>query len=295
MPYSFILVGLHLSLCLIIVILCLLRKSDVIKRLWAVLVIIPIVGFLICLVELKEERKSDQDRAGYQLLLAMREERDSSIDRDDSGVGFIVPVEEALQTADSSVQRKLVYMLLDGMSNENVPLLKKIHAANDTELTHFAATRMVELRRSYERKIFIQSATLKDDPKNREALEAYCRAIEEFLKTGLPTVSEVERYKGRMEKSMRTLVAICPDVPRYQRQYLEILMDKGNLSGGVLKMIGSCLIHWPEDARSYRVLMQYCYLMRDRRKVDSVVQMIRQRNVYLNSEALKWYGFWSEE
>ena len=265
-----------------------------VKRIFPVLWGIPLFGIIACLLEILEERRSNEARSGYLRLVYNNslKKTSSAVDSEDDIASSIVPVEEALVSVDNEAQRKLVYMLLDGMTSENMPLLKKIHGSDDIELTHFAATKMIELRREFEKKIFERRRQLDENPQDRMALENYCRALDDYLSSGLPTESARYQYVQRKEEAMKQLSSLFPDIPRYQRQYLELVMEKGNLDDDVQAEILRLLKEWPLDARSYRLMMEYCFLKKDRKSVDEVLDKIVEKGVYMNAEAQKWYGFW---
>lgn len=254
--------------------------------------LIPFAGIALFFVDEYVQEYVPEKRRGYRNIKDNTfEESEFEIDAD-RDADMIVPIEEALVEGDEKIRRKLMFKLLDSKGADNIRLIKRLAAADDREIAHFASTSLMEYRRSHEQKIADVAKKLNDKNLDRVTLEQYCGLLKEYLESGILPPAILGTYRQEMIKSYEQLIKIAPRNMDHREIYLQVLMESGDKNANIKEIVEETLKAFPSEMRSYQLAAEYSYLQNSREGIDKVLDMVSENHIYLNLSGKKWFSFW---
>ena len=139
-----------------------------------------------------------------------------------------VPLEEAMTVNDSHVSRKLMMKLLHTSPENYVELLKKVTTSDDVELTHYAATAMMEIQSDYERRIGEILDRVKRTPDDVSVLMQCTSRLKAYIDSGLISDTVLMQYRLRLDEILSALCPLVPDAVRFEYECIEnrIMLEK---------------------------------------------------------------------
>ena len=290
-----VLVIIHLLVCLAAYIL---TKSGIFRSSqlsMSIVVLVPVWGVLCLLIqELRDRFRPDPTKEVDIDKLTVNDEIHRSILMDESaGADAVVPLEEALLVNDVSTRRGLMMEIMYADPGDYVSQLQAARMNDDTEVVHYAVTALVELQKEYDLQFQRLERMMALDPEDEVTLNEAISLSERYLSSGL------------LEGNARTMQL---------RSYDDLLarrLEKGesaslwgrkvdaDLSLGefaeAARGIQRMLEQWPQDERGYLYLISYYAQEKDRSGIDRVLQMIRERHVYLSPNGRSVVKFWTED
>lgn len=256
--------------------------------------LVPFAGAALFFADLYLQKQPDAKK-GYRLLGALPDDLDKVEEDADRDEDLIVPVEEAMVEEDEEIRRRLMFHLLDARESDNIRLLQKIAASDDTELAHFASTRVMAFRRDHEEEIADKARMLETNPGDRVTLERYCALLKEYLDSGILPSSIAQTYRASLKDGYEKLIAADPNDMDHREAYLQFLMEPGVADEEIKKAVEGTLEAFPDEMRSYRLAAGFHYLQKNRNGLDETLRQVKERNVYLNQAGRRWYAFWKGE
>lgn len=290
-----ILLILHLILCLILYVL--IRIGLLKCGVWAVpfAVMVPVWG-IGCLIVMEFTARGSgkaREEVGLEKLKINDEIYRSILMEEDPVEDMIVPLEEALLVNDASTRRQLLMEVMYSNPDDYVEQLMEARSNNDTEVVHYSVTALVELQKSYELRFQELYHRMEKDPKDGGALEECIELTEQYLRSGLLEDAarrvQLRNYSALLERRMEQVEA---DLPLWCKK-IEADLMMGEYDAAYLG-IGEVLEKWPKSEKGYLYLLRYYSLVKDRRGVDRVLELIGRREIYLSPEGRSELKFWQE-
>lgn len=203
-----------------------------------------------------------------------------------------VPLEEAMTVNDSHVSRKLMMKLLHTSPENYVELLKKVTTSDDVELTHYAATAMMEIQSDYERRIGEILDRVKRTPDDVSVLMQCTSRLKAYIDSGLISDTVLMQYRLRLDEILSALCPLVPDAVRFEYECIEnrIMLEKYE---GIDKRLAALERKYPEDGRVYMLYVQYYYSIHSGGKIEDTLRRMKERGVYLDSAGKEWLQVWT--
>ncbi len=294
---------LHCLLCLagyLLIKAGILKSSSMIV---AIAFLIPVFGFC-CLLILEWETRGDlqsKKEVGIEKLKINDEIHKSILMEDDTAQDLMVPLQEALLMNDAFTRRELMMNILYDDAGKYVEVLKKARMNDDTEVVHYATTAMVELQKDYEARLQEAKRAYEGEAENERRLKEYSQVLEEYINSGLPEgnrLKEMCAVYGQLLDQQIERIAGREEIPEeaiglYRRKFendlrLEDLSDAQLMAAHVME-------RWPDREEGYLLKIRYAVQKKDREEIHRMVELIRNRKVYLSPEARRTVEFWKDD
>lgn len=283
----------HIIICLLVYIL---MRLDILKssRMAVVLAwLVPIWGLgCVLVLEIRSRGKQEiREEVGIEKLKINDEIHRSILMEEETGEDRIVPIEEALLINDSAIRRELMMEIMYSNPDNYVAQLQEARMNDDTEVVHYAVTALVELQKEYDLQFQEMEKKLSDVPDDEHILNDYIELVEKYLASGLLEGSaekvQLSNYarllEQKLEKDDKNLGLYCKKIEANLRveEYESAYQD-----------IQKVLDKWPSDESGYLFLIQYYSAVKSRKGIDSVLDMIARRNIYLSPKGRSTVEFW---
>ena len=213
---------------------------------------------------------------------------------DDSNETITVPLEEAISVNNASVRRKLMMDILHRNPEEFIELLQMTRTADDTELTHYATTTMMEIQNKYELEIHKLSEEIKENPKELQVLKKYRKVLLKYIDSGLISGKILEIYRAQLDDILRKLCEMLPENRVYFQDDIrnQIALGKNdNIDGQIVDMIN----RWPDEVQVYQIYVEFLWKSNRGDEIPGVLNRLKEGNVYLSSEGKAWLEFWEQK
>ena len=184
---DFLVVLIHLIICIVIFLLMKQGKIKSSMVVYPAVVLVPVCGLVLLVIEEYRVRNTTQkERQVGVESFKISDIRYKRIEvDDDSNETITVPLEEAISVNNASVRRKLMMDILHRNPEEYIELLQMTRTADDTELTHYATTTMMEIQNKYELEIHKLSEEIKENPRELQVLKKYRKVLLKYIDSGL--------------------------------------------------------------------------------------------------------------
>ena len=291
MVWIFIIV--HIVVCMVIGALIKSGRIQMRALVYPAVICIPVCGLLIFLVEwyVREKQNINSKEvmvdklkisdAKYQRIQVEENELENSV----------VPLEEAIVVNDAAVRRKLMLDILHRNPEEHIDLLQKARLTDDTELTHYATTTMMEIQSNYEQRIRDLEDALEESENRVKNLRRLRRELSRYIESGMITGNILAIYQRKLGMVLEELLQSDSENKNYFLSKVENKLEQNDMVGieAELKM---ALEKWPEDEKVYMLLVRYYQLTYQGEQIQKVLEDIEKNKVYLSSEGKKWFLFW---
>lgn len=295
----FLLLAIHLVICGIIGYKLYKKQVKVRTPIYVAVVCIPVVGVLLFVTDLWLDRAGKygiHDIGLEKLKLSDAKYKNIYVEREDNSE-IVVPLEEAIAVNDAKTRRKLLLDILHKNPEEHIELLQRARMTDDTELTHYATTTMMEIQSGYEQVIRELENEVRqiEALDNRRGLEKVLRKLrkelEMYINSGLITGNILNIYRKKLGDVLTRLVSLEPENKAYHLGKLENEIEQGIFSGveeGLLELKQK----WPDSEQVYKVFVNYYASTHQGLKIQQLLSEIEEKEVYLSSEGKKWFAFW---
>ncbi|MEE3354899.1 MAG: hypothetical protein VZR32_01005 [Candidatus Weimeria sp.] len=270
-----------------------LWKNTLTNPPWLVIWLVPFVGAAIGEMQLRFDRDKRREELpiGLEKLVVDQVRYEKIRMSDNRNQDITVPLEEAMVVNDEKVRRKLIVDVLNHDPRHHIDLLKKASMTDDTELSHFATTAMMNIQSDYEAKIAKIEEALEEEPKDPVLLRAYRRELTEYVGSGL--VSGIIRriYCRKLSEVLRQLVYMYPDRRHYRLQWIRIRIETEELDEVEQDLIYA-LREWPDYVPFYRLYVAYAQRRKDGKLLQEVLEQVEKNGAFLSQRDRSWYRFW---
>ena len=293
---DFLVVLIHLIICIVIFLLMKQGKIKSSMVVYPAVVLVPVCGLVLLVIEEYRARNTKQkERQVGVESFKISDIRYKRIEvDDDSNETITVPLEEAISVNNASVRRKLMMDILHRNPEEYIELLQMTRTADDTELTHYATTTMMEIQNKYELEIHKLSEEIKENPKELQVLKKYRKVLLKYIDSGLISGKILEIYRAQLDDILRKLCEMLPENRVYFQDDIrnQIALGKNdNIDGQIMDMIN----RWPDEVQVYQIYVEFLWKSNRGDEIPGVLNRLKEGNVYLSSEGKAWLEFWEQK
>ena len=293
---DFLVVLIHLIVCIVIFLLMKQGKIKSSMVVYPAVVLVPICGLVLLVIEEYRVRNTTQKerQVGVESFKISDIRYKRIVVDDDSNETITVPLEEAISVNNASVRRKLMMDILHRNPEEYIELLQMTRTADDTELTHYATTTMMEIQNKYELEIHKLSEEIKENPKELQVLKKYRKGLLKYIDSGLISGKILEIYRAQLDDILRKLCEMLPENRVYFQDYIrnQIALGKNdNIDGQIMDMIN----RWPDEVQVYQIYVEFLWKSNRGDEIPGVLNRLKEGNVYLSSEGKAWLEFWEQK
>lgn len=292
---DFLVVLIHLIICIVIFLLMKQGKIKSSMVVYPAVVLVPVCGLVLLVIEEYRVRNTKQKerQVGVESFKISDIRYKRIVVDDDSNETITVPLEEAISVNNASVRRKLMMDILHRNPEEFIELLQMTRTADDTELTHYATTTMMEIQNKYELEIHKLSEEIKENPKELQVLKKYRKVLLKYIDSGLISGKILEIYRAQLDDILRKLCEMLPENRVYFQDYIrnQIALGKNNIDGQIMDMIN----RWPDEVQVYQIYVEFLWNSNRGDEIPGVLNRLKERNVYLSSEGKAWLEFWEQK
>ncbi len=283
----------HFVGCFILTSFMLAKVLKVNENIYAAIVFLPIVGFVILLIQKAVEwhRISANKEIGLEKMKVDNVRFMHIKMSDDQNEDLTVPLEEAMIINDASTRRKLLMEVLQKDPSKHVELLMVASNSEDTELTHYATTTMMEVQTEFETSIKRLTDELDYTNHKDRVLVRLRQVLTEFIKSGLLTGTILRLYQTRLENVLQQLCKIYPEQKVYTMELASIYLDLGKTES-VKEILDNISGKWPMDEDVFQLKVDYYAACGQGEKIQEVVQEMKEKGVYLSADGRQWMEFW---
>ena len=293
---DFLVVLIHLIVCIVIFLLMKQGKIKSSMVVYPAVVLVPVCGLVLLVIEEYRVRNTTQKerQVGVESFKISDIRYKRIVVDDDSNETITVPLEEAISVNNASVRRKLMMDILHRNPEEYIELLQMTRTADDTELTHYATTTMMEIQNKYELEIHKLSEEIKENPKELQVLKKYRKVLLKYIDSGLISGKILEIYRAQLDDILRKLCEMLPENRVYFQDYIrnQIALGKNdNIDGQIMDMIN----RWPDEVQVYQIYVEFLWKSNRGDEIPGVLNRLKEGNVYLSSEGKAWLEFWEQK
>lgn len=271
-----------------------MRTEGTVIRL-IIMILLPIVGIvLFVLLDIsflyvsthknkKTPLKKEEEAKFISLFL-----RKSEIDKWED----IVPIEDALVLNNKKTRRNLVVNTLKGDAYTNLRFLKKALKDKDTEISHYAAVVVMELKRKLT--LDIHQCQVKYELANKNDFlvnEAYAEALKKYTQSGLLDNETYIKYMDTYSKVLENIINTENVKEFYYEDKIrcDIVMKKYDETISICRKY---MNEFPKSCTPYILLLKIYFLKNDRKRFDELIKELILSNIKIEGQSLEIVRFW---
>ena len=289
----FILLLIHILICLFTYFGVKLRYLRIHKYMVAVVFMLPFWGFLIALIiHFFDLFDADGARAIQVEKMKLESELYKSVSVDTRKTAdTVVPIEEALLINNPRERRTLIMDVLNDNPKEYVEFLKKAGDNEDTEVVHYAVTAMVEISKEVDYTLQELERRHSADPDDLPVLEEYCtflwNCLDQHLLQGQVEIMNRNHFNELIEQKIRK----SPKIEDYVRLIRNCFALK--LFSKALEAIEELGRKWPDSEPYYLLKVEYFGLLERGDEIRKLLNEMSDKRIYLSARAKETIAFWN--
>ena len=202
----------------------------------------------------------------------------------------IVPLNDALEINSDSEVRKMVLDILKEDAFSYMEYLEKALEHKDTEISHYAATAVLDIQRKLMLTLQEFSVRYEKERDNAEVLTVYNTVLKDYLSSRLIDEQSRMKYKGIQSRVLGDLLKIRPE-PSYFVDKIDLELELKDYN----KAYEYCSIFlkmYPCLEEPYLMNIKYYYIMKDSKKLKDMVVSLKNSNCAFSSKALETVRYW---
>lgn len=256
---------------------------------------LPVFGPILCLVLRFPFRRGRHQMAIEETIRGYRIEATEYIDKE--RLRNVVPVQDALNLNGESERRAFLLGLLRQKEAAGLTdTLKKALANEDPEVSHYAASAIMELQRDQYSEMMDREKEYKSQEKPSYAQSiGYAVAILNYLDSS--EVGQLENYsfRSRYEKVMQYILTekAAESSPVDFENMVEMLLRQGRYTEATDygERYGT---RYPEMEGSFLCRLRIAYHQRDLEKFSKVLEELKASPIQLSGTGLNLIRFWGK-
>lgn len=288
----------HIIICLVIGVLLYTKRITTRTLLFPTVVCVPVVGLALLLTEQIMQKKELFGSSNLDVdKLKVEEVRFKRIEMERAEQKEIVPLEEALIMNDVTTRRQLMLDILQRNPEEYIELLQRARMADDTELTHYATTAMMEIQSGYEHSIraYEELLEVQEEKEQRaKVLRKMRKVLMLYIESGLISGNILTIYQRKLGVVLSELIQIEPENKAYYLNFLLNKIEQRDLNG-LKNELDIAKKRWPEDEQVYRIMVRYYQMVQDGASIQETLNEIEQKGIYLSADGKQWFDFWKNK
>ena len=288
----FIIVGIHIVLCLLVLFAMIFRRLSVPKYMFIIAVLLPFWGILIVLIQ-HFKIGFDSDSAAELDVEKFKVESElyRSVTVDDKRSDKTIPIEEALLINTAKERRALIMDVLNDNPSEYVDLLQKAGNNEDTEVVHYAVTAMVEISKETDAALQRLSSAYEAAPDDINVLVEYADFLWDRLSKNIMQGQVEVLNREIFSQLMHKKIATNPDVADYTRLIEnELIRKHWNAAEDALHDMAE---QWEQTEEYVLLNVQYLSCMNKGDELRDFIKKAENSNIYLSSKTKEVLAFWA--
>ncbi len=291
----------HVIICMLTAALIKKKKIHVDAMAIPIVFFIPIWGILLVIAhEIYFFNKGNKvhDLEVDHIKLVDKKYRFIELENRDNA-DIVVPLEEAIQVNDAKTRRALMLDILHENPNNYLGLFQRAKMSDDTEITHYATTTIMEIQSEYENRIQFCENALKEDSSNEAVLREYLEVMKKYIDSGLLSGNILQIQKEQLEKILDQLLSIHDMEKELVLLKIEISLEISKMDKDSLRIkeqqyyLKRAKELWPNEERVYMLLVNYYRHLGKPEMIQAVFFEVEDQNIYLSHEGRTWYSFWT--
>ncbi|MCR3759427.1 hypothetical protein KYB31_10570 [Clostridium felsineum] len=286
----------HLLICLIFYIYLRKNKNSLEKVIYKIVMVllIPIFGFayfgIIYILD-KRKYKDENVLSDYEEYIKntissanlkinnLKKERN------------LVPISEAFILNSNSVKRELIINIVKSNPLKHIDILEKALENEDTEVSHYAASAITELKSYFMENIQRETVKYEKDKENIEVLISYLNTIKQYIDSGFLEGRQLKKYEQLYSDKLEELLAKYKVEARYfiEKINLDIKLEDFNSARRYCKIFYE---NYKDDEEPYIMFMKIFYILRDQVSFSRALDNLMNSNIRFSNEALNMVRFW---
>lgn len=285
---------LHLLICIIFLILI---KTDLFKismQLYPMILLLPVAGAVMAMYAQHYTVKNMTGSKTIELERLALEQNDIrriSMEEDRSEKS-VVPLEEAILINDHETRRKLIISIIQQDPAHYLKMLQRATLNDDIEVTHYASTAIMEIRRNYELEISEWEQQALADEQDAKALDECLNALSRYIKSGLLEDNLMNVQRLRYKELLMKRLAL-PDAGRETYHELAdnlIELENFSLAQGI---IDEAMKKWYGDESFWLLRIKLYERLNDGEMIKKTISEMKQARVYISPSANDKIKFWN--
>ncbi|MDQ0193530.1 hypothetical protein [Paenibacillus wynnii] len=205
----------------------------------------------------------------------------------------IIPLEEALLVNDLTTRRRTMIDLLKQDATDYLEVLRLAVTNEDTETSHYAVSAIVEVKRKLNHSLQDLSVQYESHRDDAFFLEAYAELLQNYMRSGFLDKGTMQRLKYSLAEVLENWIAADPDAFDVYGQKVQFELELGNYAAAeqVSRLFQD---RFPTREEPYLALMNLYFTTRSPQQFNQALLSLKQSNVRLSHEGLRFVRFWSE-
>lgn len=205
----------------------------------------------------------------------------------------VVPLEEALIINDPVLRRNLILDVLNDNPEEYIELLQQARMNEDVEVVHYASTAMAELAKEYDIRLQKLEQTYASHSDDAGALAAYCDFLGDYIDQGMVQGQMLLLQRNQYGELLKKIAEKDQDSGIYERMVENDLeLENYTEAGRNLEFMTQ---KWPDRENTWLLWIRYYASQKQGAKLETIIQEMRRRHVYLSSRGKEILAFWRPE
>lgn len=285
----------HIVFCLALGTLFYLNMLHIPRRNLMLAVLLPFWGGLMMLFA---EFYTNKGKAGNreQDLSRLEEIRNIKIRRqilpEETIDNKVIPLEEALVLEDPDIRRNLILEIVQEDPKHYIALLKKVQLGNDTEVSHYASTAIMEVQRIYELNLRQKEHLIKGDIKSEELILDYINTLNEYIHSGLLSDNVLIAQRKKLNTFYVNLISEYDGDKKVYKDAIDNLIELNDVTATESLLIDA-ETQWENDEEFILLKLKLFHKTKDRWAMRKEIQKVRESGIYLSPETREVVEFWS--
>ncbi|AAK78708.1 membrane protein [Clostridium acetobutylicum EA 2018] len=292
--YKFLII--HLLICLIFYVYMHIKntsKEELLYRLLVVLFIpcFGIVYFLIIYILDKKNYKSDKALSDYEDYIKSTLENTHFKMSNFNKQKDLVPISEAFILNSNKVKRELLINLVKDNPMKHISILEKALENDDTEVSHYAASAITEIKNYFIENIQKEAVRYEKDKNNIEILISYLNILKQYIDSGFLEGHNLNKYKQLYSEKLGELLLINKSDAEYFVKKIDCDIELENFNSAK-KYCTVFYDNHKNNEKPYIMFMKIYYLLNDHINFKKTLKKLMESNIKFSSDTLNTVRFW---
>ncbi|MCD8325642.1 MAG: hypothetical protein LUC90_02835 [Lachnospiraceae bacterium] len=291
----------HVIICILLYLLMRIHLLKCSRMIMPVVLLVPVWGmgcFLVLEIHSRGSMRA-REEVGIEKLLISDEVHRSILMDEDTTEDRVVPLEEALLINDPAMRRELMLNIMYDDPQKYGERLLAARTNDDTEVVHYAVTALAQMQTQYDlefQNLERELTKVEVDKTPEEAVqdkENWLKLAERYLQSGL---AEGNVRMIRLRRYMELLREKTQREPDEMETWCSLVQTEMEMKEyeAALEDMEQVVERWPGNERGYLLLLDYYAELYDRRGIDRVLTLLRDRRVHLSAVGRNRVEFWEK-
>ncbi len=284
----------QMIIAIVIVVKSLIAKKKIPLEKIAILILIPIFGlfipFLGVLLPHKKQEGDLDDVFDHDVENIRNDIRYEKIVEIEKEINY-VPLDEAIILNNASVKRELILDLSKNDARGYLGFLRLAMEDSDMETSHYAASLIMEVNRTFQSKIQKCIINYNADPTNVDNLKSYVDIMEQYYNSGLLDENNEQKYALEYSKLMGELLQSGYYSEKLFKEKINIDIKLDKLDN-LFSWVSMYKEKYPESEAPYLLTMKYYYYMNDIAGIKQVLGFLEQSHINKTLKGEDMIRYW---